>query len=470
MVDKQIRNIHSFVPSASVRKGLRGPAGVPYRRLLTAIIILSLLITGTFALHSSAGTEKRVFVADVEGVIDPAIAEYVGSSIKSAERAGAEALVIRMDTPGGLDTSMRIIIKDILNSDVPVIVYVAPAGARAASAGTFITMASHVAAMAPGTNIGAAHPVSIVGQMPEEVEEKVVNDSVAYIRGIAKKMGRNEDWAESAVRKSVSVTAERALELNVIDHVAQDLETLLNNVDGTTVETASGSVTLSTKGAELVDHPMSFRQRVLHILANPNVAYFLLMLGFYGILYELTSPGLGLSGIGGAVSITLGLYSLQVIPVNYAGLVLIILGIGLLLAEAFSPGFGVLGAGGVIAMTVGSFVLFDSPIPGFRVSPFVILPTVLTTAAFVLFATRMALRARKKKPITGAEAMVGQIGEVKRKLDPKGEVFIRGEFWRAESLEGPIDEGELVETVEMDGLKLKVKRVTDSKMTIEGGD
>lgn len=431
------------------------------------LIFLSLFVIGALVPQSPASTGKRVFVADIDGVIDPAVVEYVNSSIKEAERAGAEALVIRIDTPGGLDTSMRLIIKDIFNSEVPVIVYVSPSGARAASAGTFITMASHVAAMAPGTNIGAAHPVNLSGEMPKSVEEKAVNDAVAYIKSIAKKMNRNESWAEDAVRKSASITADKALELKVIDYVAPDLETLLSKIDGTSVVTSAGSVTLKTKWAEVVDNPMSFRQNLLHILANPNVAYFLMVLGFYGIFYEIISPGLGLSGIGGAISIILGLYSLQVLPVNYAGLVLIILGIGLLIAEALNPGFGVLGAGGIIAMTVGSFVLFKSPVPGLRVSPLVVVPTVLTTAAFVTFASRMAIRARKQRPITGMEAMIGQVGEVRRKLNPKGEVFIRGEFWGAESLEGAIDEGEEIEIVEADGLNLKVKRAIDNRTTIE---
>jgi len=428
-------------------------------------VSLALIIVALFALAAPAQNGNRVILADVEGIIDPAVAEYVNTSLATAKRERAEALLIRMDTPGGLDTSMRLIIKDIFASEIPVIVYVAPTGSRAASAGTFITMAAHVAAMAPGTNIGAAHPVNIAGDMPEDVAEKAENDAVAYIRGIAKQTGRNQDWAEDAVRKSVSVTAENALELNVIDHVSPSVEALLDTIDGTSVKTAAGRMTLKTKNADVVEDPMSFRQRVLHTLANPNVAYLLLMLGFYGLIYEFANPGFGLSGVGGAIFIVLGLYSMQVLPVNYAGLILIILGVALLIGEAFNPGFGVLGVGGIIAMTVGSFILFESPVPGLRVSPYIIVPTVAATAGFILIAMRMALRAQKRPPTTGAEGMVGLVGEVRTALAPRGEVFVHGEHWSAESVEGTIGVGEEVEIVSLQGFRLKVKRHSEANNT-----
>ncbi|MBE0447135.1 MAG: nodulation protein NfeD [Actinobacteria bacterium] len=470
MVSERLHNARSLASSYYPRQSFRGLVNIPFKHLFLTFILALMLIVAFFASTTLAYSEKRVFVADIEGVIDPAIAEYVNSSVKTAERANAEALVIRMDTPGGLDTSMRLIIKDIFNSEVPVIVYVSPSGARAASAGTFITLAAHVAAMTPGTNIGAAHPVNLSGEMPKEIEEKVVNDSVAYIKGIARKTNRNEKWAEDAVRKSASITAEKALEIKVVDYIAPDLKSLLSKIDGKPVKTTAGSIVLKTKEAKVVEYPMSLRQRILHILADPTLAYLLLMLGFYALIYEFANPGLGFSGIGGIILIVLGMYSLQVVPVNYAGLALIILGIGLLIAEAFSPSFGVLGAGGIISMTIGSFVLFESPVPGLRVSPYVIIPTMLTTAAFVMFATRMAVRARKQKPITGMEAMVGMIGEVRKKLNPRGEIFIRGELWAAESLEGAINEDERVRVMEVDGLRLKVKRLTEDKTTIGGKD
>jgi len=434
-------------------------------RWTVRLISLALIFTALLSLAAPAQTANQVFLADVEGIIDPAVAEYVNTSIATAEREGAEALIIRMDTPGGLDTSMRSIIKDIFASEVPVIVYVAPAGSRAASAGTFITMAGHVAAMAPGTNIGAAHPVNITGDMPDDVAQKAENDAVAFIRSIARQTGRNQDWAEDAVRKSVSITAERALELNVIDHVSPSVDALLDTIDGTTVTTAEGQVTLNVKDADVVERPMTFRQRVLHTLANPNVAYLLLILGFYGLIYEFANPGFGLSGVGGAILIVLGLYSIQVLPVNYAGLVLIILGVALLIGEAFNPGFGVLGAGGVIAMTVGSFILFKSPLPGLRVSPYIVVPTVAATAGFILIAVRLALRAQRRRTTTGAEGMIGLIGEVRSALTPRGEIFVRGERWSAESIEGTIDVGEEVEVVSIQGLRLKVKRPGKAKDT-----
>ncbi|MDP2210984.1 MAG: nodulation protein NfeD [Candidatus Aquicultor sp.] len=432
-------------------------------RWTVKLVSLALIIVALFALAAPAQNGNQVILADVEGIIDPAVAEYVNTSIATAKREQAKALLIRMDTPGGLDTSMRMIIKDIFASEVPVIVYVAPTGSRAASAGTFITMAAHVAAMAPGTNIGAAHPVNMAGDMPEDIAKKAENDAVAFIRGIAKETGRNQNWAEDAVRESVSITSEKALELNVIDHVSPGVDSLLDTINGTSVKTAAGRMTLTTKDADVVERPMSFRQRMLHTLANPNVAYLLLILGFYGLIYEFANPGFGLSGVGGAIFIVLGLYSIQVLPVNYAGLVLIVLGVALLIGEAFNPGFGVLGAGGIIAMTVGSFILFESPLPGLRVSPYIVLPTVAVTAGFILIAVRMALHAQKRQPSTGAEGMIGLVGEVRSALTPRGEVFVHGERWSAESIEGTINVGDEVEIVSLQGLRLKVKRHSEAK-------
>lgn len=436
-----------------------------FRSRFLLICVLSILAVMLVALmgfmsHSAVAAKTSNFVlkVDIDGAIDPAVAEYFKDALNEARNRQAKAVLVCLDTPGGLDDSMRSIIRDIFSADVPVIVYVAPQGARAASAGTFITMAAHIAAMAPGTNIGAAHPVMLLGNLPEGQEEKVVNDSAAFIKGIAKRNGRNQRWAESAVRKSASIAADEALDKNVIDYVADDIEGLLKKIDGKTVKTNRGSVVLMTKDAGVIDYPMSLRERLLHVLANPNIVYFLIILGFYGILFELYSPGLGLAGIGGAISLVLGMYSLQLLPVNYIGAGLIIFGMALLIAEALNPGFGVLGVGGIIATLVGSFIFIDSPVGAFRISPLVIVPVTAVMTASVVFIVGETAKIRRKKPLSGPEAMIGLEGEVIRRLDPVGEISVRGELWAAESIGGTIEIGETVNVVQLSGLKLKVKR------------
>ena len=422
-----------------------------------SLIFIAFLILA-FSSQAWSESPSKVLVAEVEGVIDPVTASYFKKAISRAEQGGYEALIVKLDTPGGLDESMREIVKAELNSKVPVIIYVHPSGARAASAGVFIALASHIAVMTPGTNIGAAHPVGLGGEIDETMKEKVTNDAASYIKGLAKKRGRNEEWAEEAVRKSSSVTAEEALKKGVIDFMAENLDELLRKVDGRKVEVEDGKVVLKTKGVRVEHYPMNWRERLLHALSNPNLAYLLLTLGFYGIIYELANPGFGFAGIGGALCLILAFYSFQVLPVNYAGLALIIFALILFVAEAMTPTFGVLTLGGIISFVLGSLILIESPIPAIRVSLWMIIPTALISFTFVFLATRAVIKTHKRKSLTGKEGMVGLIGEARTELNPEGQVFVRGEIWKAESLEGVIEEGEKIQVVEVEGLKLKVKR------------
>ena len=304
-----------------------------------------------------------MLVITVNGVINPASAEYIGKSIKRANEQKAEAVVIELDTPGGLDTSMRDIVKNIIGSEVPVIVYVSPSGARAASAGVFITLAAHVAAMSPGTNIGSAHPVGVGEKMDKVMSEKVTNDAAAYIKSLAEKTGRNAKWAEDAVRKSVSATEEEALKLKIIDFVSDDLNVLLSTIDGKKVKTVAGERILKTAHVNVVREEMSLRHKILNVITDPNVAYMLMLLGFYGLFFELTNPGAIFPGVMGGICLILAFYAFQTLPVNYAGLLLIILAIILFILEIKIISHGVLTIGGVIAMLLGSLMLFESPGP-----------------------------------------------------------------------------------------------------------
>jgi len=414
-------------------------------------------------LSLSAGSSRpQVQVIQVDSTINPAIEEFILQSINKAAQAEVEALIIELDTPGGLDTSMRNIVKGIFNSSVPIIVYVYPSGARAASAGVMITLAAHVAAMVPGTNIGAAHPVNLGGGgMDEEMKKKVENDAVAYVQGIARKRGRNEEWAAQAVRESVSVTAEKALELNIIDIVASNLQELLAAAHGRKVTLDSGPKELNTQDAEIIRTEMGWRHKILNTLSNPNIAYLLMILGFYGLIFELSSPGAILPGILGGICLILGLYSLQTLPINYAGLLLFLFGIMLLILEVKVTSYGALTIGGVVSMLLGSVMLFESPAPYLRASWSVIIPAVATTAGLILFALGFALKARLSKPVTGKEGLIGEIGTVYSKLDKgqEGKVFVHGEYWNAES-EEVLEVGEKVEVTQVKGLKLRVRKAT----------
>lgn len=394
----------------------------------------------------------------VDDVINPIVAEYITSGIQKTTRDQAELLIIQLDTPGGLDRSMRIIIKEMLNSSTPIVVYVAPSGSRAASAGALITLAAHVAAMAPGTNIGAAHPVGMGGgKMDETLVKKVENDAAAYIRSIADKRGRNAEWAEKAVRQSVSASEKEALQLKVIDLIARDLPELIKALNGRKVETAAGPKLLKTEGKRIVYQEMNLRQRILAILSDPNVAYLLLILGFYGLIFELSSPGAVLPGIVGGIALILGLYALQMLPINYAGLILILLAILLFLAEIKVPSYGALTIGGIIAMILGSLMLIDTPAAYLRISLQLIAPTALATAAFFSLLVRAVIRAHRIKPATGREGLVGEIGMVRSWGDSYGRVFVQGELWEARGEEA-FREGEEVRVVGVEGLRLWVKK------------
>ncbi len=400
-----------------------------------------------------------VIVGTFEGVINPVAAEYFEEVISKAAIEGADAVVIQLDTPGGLDTSMRLIIKGMRASSVPVIIYVSPRGGRAASAGVFITLAAHVAAMAPETNMGAAHPVAMGGgEMDKEMKKKVENDAAAYIRSIAKEHGRNAEWAEEAVRQSVSVTETEALEKNIIDLVAEDLESLLSAVDGRVVETTSGLRTLHTASASVREIPMSGRLKILNTLSNPNIAYILMLLGMYGLIFELSNPGAILPGVVGAICLILAFYSFQTLPINYAGVLLILLAVILFVIETQVPSFGLLTAGGVVAMILGSLMLIRTDVPTMRVSLYVILPTVALSAAFFIIVIGLTWKAHKRKPVSGMEEMVGMQALVQSELNPRGSVSVHGELWEAESPE-PIAKGDSVQITGVEGLTLHVKRV-----------
>lgn len=419
------------------------------------------LLVLLFTCVSPAGgaSPEEVYVARVEGIIAPSLGDFFVSTIRKAEDGGAHAIIFELDTPGGLDTSMRVIIKEILRSPVPVIVYVSPSGARAASAGAFITIAAHVAAMTPGTNIGAAHPVQMGGgEADEEMTRKIENDAAAYIRGLAERRGRNATWAEDAVRKSVSVTATEALSLKVIDFVAANRSDLLAKIDGRTVETGAGKITLKTKTAKIVEVEMGLRERVLSVISNPTIAYILLILGMAGLYFELSTPGAILPGVLGGICLILAFYAFHTLPINYAGLLLIILGLILFIAEVKVVSHGILTVGGIVAMILGSLMLIDSPAPFLQISLSAILGVTAATTAFFVFAIGAVFRAHRRQPATGREGLVGQAGVARTRLTPDGLIFIRGEIWNATCDEG-VEPGEQVQVTGVTGLKLKVKKI-----------
>jgi membrane-bound serine protease (ClpP class) len=405
-------------------------------------------------IHASLAGE--VVVATYEGVINPVAAEYVHDALTTAQTSGAKALVIRLDTPGGLDTSMRLIIKDITAATIPVVVFVAPSGGRAASAGVFITLAAHLAVMSPGTNIGAAHPVAMGGgEMDKTMKEKVENDAVAYIKTIAEQHGRNVAWAEDAVRKSVSVTETEALKLKIIDLVADDVPALLKRIHGRTITLTNGSATLTTDGAAIREYPMGLRLEMLKALSDPNIAYLLMTLGTIGLLAELYNPGAILPGIVGAISLILAFYSLQSLPVNYAGVLLLICGIVFLVLEISVTSYGLLALGGITAMTLGGLLLIKSDAPYLQVSLSFLLPTVLTVAVMVGLVIWLALTNSRRRPVTGVEGMIGTIGIAATDLTPHGQVTLHGELWDAIS-RVPIKRGEEAEVTSVQGLTLTV--------------
>jgi membrane-bound serine protease (ClpP class) len=397
-------------------------------------------------------------VITLSGVINPVATEYIGKSIKIADEKKVEALVIELDTPGGLDTSMRNIVKDIIGSAVPVVVYVSPSGSRAASAGVFITLSAHIAAMAPGTNIGAAHPVGIGEKMDKVMAEKATNDAAAYIRSLAERNGRNAKWAEDAVRKSISATEEEALKEGVIDLVSKDLNSLLSDIDGKKVRTVMGEKVLNTAKANIIKEGMGLRHRILNLISDPNVAYILMLLGFYGLFFELTNPGSIFPGVMGGICLILAFYAFQTLPVNYAGLLLIILAIILFILEVKIISHGVLTIGGIISMVIGSIMLFESPAPFMKLSLYVILPAAIITALFFSLTLGLAFKAFKRKPVTGSEGLLGGEGVASTDITKDGGmILLHGERWSAYSDE-LISKGEKVKVEAVSGLKVKVKR------------
>ena len=401
---------------------------------------------------------SRVDVIKLTGPIGPVSVQHVSAAIERAEIDGSECLVIMLDTPGGLLESTQLIIKDMLASNVPVVVYVAPSGAGAGSAGVFITMSAHVAAMAPGTSIGAASPVGIGGAVADStMQQKVENFSVSYIRSIAEKHGRNADWAEQAVRESVALTDREAVEQNVVDLNVATLDSLLVRIDGTIVEVREGNRVLRTKDAEVQIKEMNWHHRVLNTLSNPNIAYLLMMLGFYGLIYEFINPGAIFPGVVGGMCVIIGLFALQTLPINYAGLLLLLLGLGLFVTELFVASGGLLTLGGAISFTIGSMMLIDSPYPYLRISLYAIIPAVVATGAFVLFAMGYALKAQKRRTTTGDQGLIGETGYARTAVDSRsGSVFVHGEYWTATS-DAPIEPGTPVRVVRLDGLRLQVE-------------
>ncbi len=425
------------------------------------LIFLSIFFLFPLVFVILGGTQEKapIFTIEVDGIINPATAKFIIESIDIASQQGAQCLIIQLDTPGGLMESMRIIVKKILSANIPIIVYVAPSGARAASAGVFITMSAHIAVMAPSTHIGAAHPVSLgEGKESKTMSEKIVNDTVSYIKTTAKARGRNVDWAEQAVRKSVSITEEEAVKLNVVDFISPNLQDLLNKIDGKILKFDGVTRTLLTKGIQPRSMQMSWRYRFLDIISNPSIAYILLMLGIYGVFFELSNPGAILPGVVGGIFLILAFYALQMLPINFAGLALILFAIILFIAEIKVVSHGLLAVGGVISLFLGSLMLIESPAEYMRISLSVIIPAVLVSAAFFVFALTMAIRARLTKPTTGMEGLVGEEGIASTSISPEGKVSIHGEFWNAITDQN-IERGDKVRVIGVTNLKLKVKKI-----------
>ncbi len=425
------------------------------------LFLLGLLTVALMAIDVRAAS-PTIEVLHIKGTINPVVSDYVKRGIEHAEASDAVACIIQLDTPGGLDTAMRDIIKKIIDTRVPVVVYVSPSGARAASAGVFITLAAPVAAMAPSTAIGAAHPVSVGAQgeatMSSTMEEKVVNDAAAYIRGLAQAHGRNMEWAEKAVRESVSADAREALKLNIVDLIAPDLNNLVAQLEGRQVVMPDGrQVTLRTKGATVNHNPMTTMESFLYAISDPNIAYLLLSLAMIGIAAELYNPGLIFPGVIGGISLLLAFYSLGMLPVNYAGVLLIVLAFALFTAELFTHSFGMLTAGGITSLVLGSLILFKGG-PMFQVNPGLIATTTIIIAAFFVFVVSRVIAAHRRQATTGKEELIGKTATVRIALNPEGMVLLKGELWTAVSETGHAEPGEEVTITRVDGLKLYVNK------------
>ncbi len=458
---------------------------IAHRLSIVAATLLIIALSGIA--HAQEKFVYRIVLDD--DIINPVAVEYIESAIYRSEKEGAAALLVQLDTPGGLLTSTRRIVKQIMNTTVPVIVYVAPAGARAGSAGVFITLAAHVAAMAPSTNIGAAHPVSLkdkrstgdvwrdllkafskkkeeggekaskgepAQEAVEPMEQKVLNDAEAWVRSMAAFRGRNVDWAVKAVSESVSATDQEALQEHVIDIVASDANELLALANGRPARTPDGTKMIDVEGARIIDLPMSFRLKWLNVLAHPNIAYILLMLGFYGLLFEFTHPGIGFPGIAGAICLVLAFFGLQVLPTNYAGVALIVLAIVLFIAEVKITSYGLLTLGGLVSLFFGSLILFASPYQYMRVSLPIIVAFVGATLVISMGLAYLVIRSHRRRAKTGEEGLVGERGTVQSVHGAHGKVFVHGEIWDAQ-FDGEINEGDEVEVIKVEGMKLFVR-------------
>ncbi len=422
------------------------------RTLLINVYLLCFLLP----LNAHAGVVR---VITIDGTINPASAEFLHSEIQRASEEGAECLVVRLNTPGGLLKSTRVMVSDILDSPLPVVIYVAPGGSQAASAGVFITLAAHIAAMAPGTNIGAAHPVTTGEQMDSIMMMKVTNDAAAFIRTISEKRHRNVAWAEDAVRKSVSLTETEALQKKVIDTIATSVDDLLRKIDGKQVQVSNGTRILATKDARIDVYEKTFQEKFLDILSDPNIAYIFMMLGIYGLLFELYNPGAILPGIIGVIGLILAFYSLHTLPINYAGLALILFGIILFVLELKITSHGFLTAGGITSLILGSVMLFQtsSALDMLSLSWEVIAIAAAFSAIFFIFAIGMGIRAQRRKPTTGVQGLLGSVGQAITDLDPDGQVKIHGEIWNATAVQPPIKRGDKVIVEQVENLTIKVR-------------
>jgi membrane-bound serine protease (ClpP class) len=403
----------------------------------------------------------KIFVLTVDDAISPPISEYIKEGIEAAVSENGECVIIKLNTPGGLLKSTRVIVSEILESKVPVVVYVTPSGAQAASAGVFITLSAHIAAMTPGTNIGAAHPVSLE-KTDTIMIEKATNDAAAFIRTISEKRNRNVKWAEDAVRKSLSITETEALKLKVIDLIASDLKDLLRKIDSMKVQGAFGEKLLSTKEAEIVEFEMSIGQKLLRLISDPNIAYILLMIGLYGLLFELYNPGSIFPGVIGIISLILAFYALHTLPVNFAGIALIIVAIILFVLETQIASHGLLTIGGIVSFILGSLMLIrtESALEVFKISYQIIIVLAVLTFLFFSFAIGLGIKAQKRKAATGIEGMIGEIGEAITDLNPEGQVRVHGEIWTAIAINNQkIEANSKVEVIEVQNLKLKVKKL-----------